>query len=491
MKDKNKADHQHGTDSSHSDLPPADNQEATRGANEDDSDSAGDDALHPADEAWALDDATEKLAPTDYDLTEHEEHAPAPVDDVVQRFLQTHAIQQKFDHRPIPAPVIIPQRRPRDKTRGFVHAYAPVLGECSGIDQETFIDFIQDFYKASLASPVFDVINMAGIVVGFVPNPITMGVSIATQAVAQTGREIQVNTDPIPREEICSLFMQSRVRRNTYLDQMNEALFKPRGLFAMIMTFKTDSESPLLSFDTSSSSIALYKSLNTPDAKWKQNLRNLRLAAGTSKSEASLPEPAPLIFPVIDEAAASAATSLDPKDPSASDPSLRPQPTKSHSTKETLHNAGQAMTDYLDRRARGVYDSANPNSHLAVPHNPSEHQYASRFSDPNHPANSGSIVALITGGRFDPQRGQRIRKAERRAWRHGYQLNEAEVEQAAMNRRLPRRRIDGTMKPKGLIARAFHQDILYLMICNMPSESELREYQQALEPDKMHQTQSG
>jgi hypothetical protein len=39
----------------------------------------------------------------------------------------------------LPCPVIIPQRRPRDKKRGFVRAYAPVLESC-GIDQKTFLD---------------------------------------------------------------------------------------------------------------------------------------------------------------------------------------------------------------------------------------------------------------------------------------------------------------------------------------------------------------
>lgn len=42
----------------------------------------------------------------------------------------------------LPCPVIIPQRRPRDKGRGFVRAYAPVL-EDSGISQEVFLQFLE------------------------------------------------------------------------------------------------------------------------------------------------------------------------------------------------------------------------------------------------------------------------------------------------------------------------------------------------------------
>lgn len=52
----------------------------------------------------------------------------------------------------IPYPVIIPQRRPGNKDRGFVHAYAPVLGDC-GIGQDAFLGFLDSFYKASKVRP--------------------------------------------------------------------------------------------------------------------------------------------------------------------------------------------------------------------------------------------------------------------------------------------------------------------------------------------------
>lgn len=48
----------------------------------------------------------------------------------------------------LPYPVIIPQRRPGAKKRGFVRAYAPVLADC-GISQDVFLKFISDFHKAS------------------------------------------------------------------------------------------------------------------------------------------------------------------------------------------------------------------------------------------------------------------------------------------------------------------------------------------------------
>ena len=45
-------------------------------------------------------------------------------------------------------PIVIPQRRPGSKTRGFIRAYAPVLSEYD-IDQETFLIFLKSFHKAS------------------------------------------------------------------------------------------------------------------------------------------------------------------------------------------------------------------------------------------------------------------------------------------------------------------------------------------------------
>lgn len=42
----------------------------------------------------------------------------------------------------LPCPVIIPQRRSRNKDRGFVRAYASVLDDC-GIGQGVFLRFLE------------------------------------------------------------------------------------------------------------------------------------------------------------------------------------------------------------------------------------------------------------------------------------------------------------------------------------------------------------
>lgn len=58
-------------------------------------------------------------------------------------------------------------------------------------------------------------------VVGYVPEVAAQVVSAVVQVVAGTARELQ-----------------SRHRGNTFLDKVNQELFMPRGLYAMVMCFK-------------------------------------------------------------------------------------------------------------------------------------------------------------------------------------------------------------------------------------------------------------
>jgi hypothetical protein len=90
----------------------------------------------------------------------------------------------------LPLPVIIPQRRPKARQRGFVRAYAPDLA-LKNIDQETFLDFLETFDKASMASPWLDAINLAG----FATIPLAPGVGVAVQLAimisVKTAKDVQ------------------------------------------------------------------------------------------------------------------------------------------------------------------------------------------------------------------------------------------------------------------------------------------------------------
>ena len=93
------------------------------------------------------------------------------IEEISAKFLSVHisAVPASFQLRPLPKPVVLPQRRPRNKQRGFIRAYAPSLGECVAIDQKTFLDVISTWDHASKASPIFDVLNLACFAVGFIP----------------------------------------------------------------------------------------------------------------------------------------------------------------------------------------------------------------------------------------------------------------------------------------------------------------------------------
>jgi hypothetical protein len=83
-------------------------------------------------------------------------------------------------------------------------------------------------------------------------------------------------------------------------------------------------------------------------------------------------------------------------------------------------------------------------------------QFKSRYSDPNHPANSGSIISLVTGGYVNPFERRDRRRYERRQMRE---------------------KLTGIPARKpgegGYIKRALTEDVAYLLIVNMPSEEEL------------------
>lgn len=80
-------------------------------------------------------------------------------------------------------PVVIPQRRPGNKERGFVKAYAPDLA-AHGIDEASFLAFIRATNKAAQASKWIYAVQVAAMGTGLIPNHIALGVSAAVQIIA-------------------------------------------------------------------------------------------------------------------------------------------------------------------------------------------------------------------------------------------------------------------------------------------------------------------
>lgn len=133
---------------------------------------------------WALDEISELPA---YEVSQAQ-HASGPertvedlVNDVVKMRVDGQAPASPAAR--LPYPVIIPQRRPGTKGRGFARAYPPDL-EARGIDQETFMKFLQNFEDAQQVSPWLKAICMAGDAVGLVPGTITLAVSMSVSITA-------------------------------------------------------------------------------------------------------------------------------------------------------------------------------------------------------------------------------------------------------------------------------------------------------------------
>ncbi|GAB1736153.1 hypothetical protein NU219Hw_g6202t1 [Hortaea werneckii] len=469
-------------------------------------------------EDWQLDEAVEDTRGLpSYEESETEYRT---TDQLVQDILlvnQAATGKPKTKH-PLPFPVILPQRRPRKKARGFVRAYAPVLDDC-GIDQDTFLKFLDNFQKSSQASPVFKVIQVSAGIAGFAPSVIAMAVTTAVQIAAGVGEEIQ-----------------ARQRTNQFLDRMNDELFKPAGLFAFIMKYKTDAEVSAANskrpglvtqfipkpqvVDLSNNQIVAkyYRSKSddgdTHDRSMTDRLKDIRLASGTTEGSIRMPEAAPLIFPDLDKALVEDGVEETFKGKAA--------------------DAKVFLADYMDRRAHFRYAHDDPMSKLVVPED--QRVFKSKLADPHHPAFQGGIVTLLTGGMLPGRPDRRTRRSERKFERDERKVlryeqrmargrgltrkqqmrfdavaderarrgtcdapdgprDDAVVSQGSQSSsrqganginlyRGTRGQRQGGGGPIGAVKRIMREDVLYLMIVNLPSEAELTEAREELERQK-------
>lgn len=142
------------------------------------------DEIDMAEGIWQLDDAQDEVLGAEHEepltkelpLEEAEEHV---------RGLQNHFLNAHRHDGPLKPeggrlqlPVILPQRRPKNRTRGFVRAYAPMLEEC-GITTDMWLNFLDTFEQASQASPWLNALNMAGMAGMMLPHGISLAVSVA------------------------------------------------------------------------------------------------------------------------------------------------------------------------------------------------------------------------------------------------------------------------------------------------------------------------
>jgi hypothetical protein len=231
------------------------------------------------DEDWFLDDAADVVDPPAY--TEHEAEQIAEnanIKDLEAQVLRIAPHPSTITSR-LPLPVVLPQRHPHTKARGFVRAYAPALNDVA-IDQDTWLLFLKNLHLASKASKGLNVVFIAATAAGVVPEMITQIVSAAVQVAAGA-----------------SIEMQRRYRANAFLDQMNERLFKPRGLFAMVVAYKKNAKNAVdvAEFDPEES-VAKYA---TGSEGWRSKMR---ASSGENHRRLDLGDVAPLVYPAIAEA---------------------------------------------------------------------------------------------------------------------------------------------------------------------------------------------
>jgi len=147
---------------------------------------------------WQFDEVQTQEAPHDTQNAIEQAHG---VDEVVQAFLHRHPPPPPYEENGrerLPCPVIIPQRRPGARTRGFVRAYAPDLEAC-GIDESVFMDFELGFERAIRLSPAFHAMQLVVVGVdkavlltaGFMP--IMKLVSLAAHSSIEASRRTYMN----------------------------------------------------------------------------------------------------------------------------------------------------------------------------------------------------------------------------------------------------------------------------------------------------------
>lgn len=231
---------------------------------------------------WNLDEAQEEVAdqpPEDERSDERKieqdfvQNSPPKPTTAVQRPRLTH-------------PVVLPQRRPKERSRGFIRAYAPALQDCD-ISQEAWLRFLSSFQESSAANPWLNCINFAALAAMKQPQPIGIAVGLAVGEVTEILME-----------------MQARQRTNRFLHKMNEDFFRPRGLYCLLMTFDPNSHARVKQVNFASIVAQDSKSSSAIDKMQK----TFRSSDGTTYNDWEFPETASLVFPGLDQLAASSSS---------------------------------------------------------------------------------------------------------------------------------------------------------------------------------------
>ena len=339
----------------------------------------------PNEAIWNLDSVEPEAAAKDGD-SQSPKSTKAP-SDLAEAFIQRHTLPNYTSQNDrLALPVILPQRRPENRARGFVRAYAPVLAGV-GIDQATFLDFIDTFNKVLEPSPWLNAINIAGSAGEAAPEPFTFLIGIGAEVVTDAAMEAQ-----------------SRFKSNNFLDRVNAVLFAPRGLICLIATWRPEaSDEMVTTVEVTGRAVEFgsaegctkkvrYTEMQGTSGREKtvQAIRNR--ARGVMKSSSAAvasSEPAPLIFSALERTV-----------------NEREKVSENVKKKNVANRAEIWLDNYKDRHAQAKWRAEN--SELPAANLMPKPEYWSRYADPNNPAASGDIVAFVTGGRWQYGHGKPI-----------------------------------------------------------------------------------
>lgn len=151
-------------------------------------------------EDWARDDTQDQLPageeqhPNQSSTLASLFNGPQGVERFVANFLHQHPAPPVGTTYPLDYPVVLPQRRPQSRSRGFVRAYAPELME-AGVDQAAFLDFLDGFEAGAKGEGVFYAANVATLMSSVsvaaataLPTPFVLLTSLAIQLTIDTSR---------------------------------------------------------------------------------------------------------------------------------------------------------------------------------------------------------------------------------------------------------------------------------------------------------------
>jgi hypothetical protein len=304
------------------------------------------DEFEDDEEDWELDEASGQISNVGLPSYEESEtmRINETVDDLVRNVIGTLPPPVKVSDskggdrksapakKPLPCPIIIPQRRPDNNAHGFVRAYPPLLEPC-GIDQTAFMTFLVNFHKSLQSSPVFPAVQVAASIVAenITPQAISMMATVAAATGFGMGPEAPVGHEV-----------------NNFLNRMNETVFQPAGLLAIIAKYKPDEEMQRagrpdaltslirgdhVNFSAMNSAKPLY---NRPeDAKQagdiNERMRSVRLDGAHDRAPRPSPVAAPLVFPAVDRMLTTGVTGV---------------------VSNSLFSVGNVVSNYIDRRSQ-------------------------------------------------------------------------------------------------------------------------------------------